>query len=120
MNYGSDAGRPVYLGQVSWQQSKLRRGVYSLQVGCHGEIHSQAGFIFIDAIQWKIPVPNRSQANLPFLQPNDLPISGPIGLEYIQTILRNPHAGWSCGFTGEGGTPNASERRRTFYTADGF
>ena len=107
MEYGSDAGRPVYLGRMSWQQFEVAARRYlPFPSDFSARFTLRPDSFSLTQLQWKIPNAEiDAQADLSsFLQPEwSFRYRGQLGFEALRSILRKPNTpGGHVGFTGEG------------------
>ena len=107
MEYGSDAGRPVYLGRVSWQQFEVAARRYMpFPSDFSARFTLRPDSFSLTQLQWKIPHSEiDAQADLSsFSQPAwNFRYRGQISFEDLRSILRKPRAPLgSVAFTGEG------------------
>jgi translocation and assembly module TamB len=107
MDYASDAGGPVYLGRMSWQQFEVAALRYMPFVSDFSARFSlRPNSFFLTQLQWKIPNAEiDAQADLPsFSQPEwSFRYRGQFDFEDLRSILRKPNApGGHVGFTGDG------------------
>src|ERR1700733_2227279 len=123
MNYASDGGRPVYLGQVSWQKfeiAALRNLPFSSNFSARFTLRQDS--FSVTQLQWKSPgVDIDAQANLAsFAQPAwTFRYRGQLRLEDLWTILRQRDApGGHLEFAGEGGYSAEKMNFTGRYTAD--
>jgi translocation and assembly module TamB len=107
MEYGSDAGRPAYLGRVSWQKfevAALRYIPFTSDFSARFTLRPDS--FSLTQLQWKIPHSEiDAQADLTsFSQPAwNFRYRGQFGFEDLRSIMRDPDApGGVVGFTGEG------------------
>jgi translocation and assembly module TamB len=123
MDYGSDAGRPVYLGQMSWQQFEVAaRRFIPFKSDFTAKFSLRPDSFSLTQLQWKIPHAEiDAQADLSnFLRPEwSFRYRGQLDLEVIQTILRKPTTpDGHVGFTGEGRYAGEQVSVAGRYTAD--
>jgi hypothetical protein len=107
MDYGNDAGRPVYLGRTSWQQFQVAALQYMPFTSDFSARFSLRPDSFsVTQLQWKIPHAEiDAQADLAsFLQPDwTFRYRGQFDLENLHSIMRVPDAPEGrVGLTGEG------------------
>jgi translocation and assembly module TamB len=123
MDYGSDAGRPVYLGRVSWQQFEVAALRYMpFPSDFSAKFSLRPNSFSLTQLQWKVPHAEiDAQADLPsFSQPEwTFRYRGQFGLEDLRSIMRMPNApGGHVGFTGEGRYAKQQVSITGRYTAD--
>ena len=107
MDYGSEAGQPVYLGRMSWQQfevAALRYMPFTSDFSAKFTLRPDS--FSLTQLQWKIPHAEiDAQADLAsFSQPEwSFRYRGQMDFEDLRSIMRKPNApDGRVGFTGEG------------------
>ena len=123
MNYASDAGRPVYLGQISWQQFEVAARRYiPFKSDFTAKFSLRPDSFSLTQLQWKSPHAEiDAQASLSsFLQPEwTFRYRGQLDFEDIRSILRKPSMpSGHVGFTGEGRYAKRQVSVSGRYTAD--
>ncbi len=123
MNYANDGGRPVYLGQVSWQKfeiAALRNLPFASNFSARFSLRQDS--FSVTQLQWKSAgIDIDAQANLAsFARPAwTFRYRGQLRLEDLWTILRERDApGGHLEFAGEGGYSAEKMNFTGRYTAD--
>ena len=122
MDYASDAGKPVYLGQISWQQFEVAALRYhAVYLGFLREIHAPAGFVFPDTIAMEDSSQRNRRAGESrqfFAARMELPVSRPGSLRgsLVRSCAKRGAPGGHMEFTGEGRYDGQTiERQRTLH-----
>ncbi len=123
MDYTSDAGKPVYIGRVSWQQfqvAALRYMPFTSDFSAHFSLHPDS--FSLTQLQWKGPQAEiDGQADISsFVKPEwTFRYRGQMDLEDLRTIMRVPDAPEGrVGFTGDGQYARQQLSIAGRYTAD--
>jgi hypothetical protein len=123
MEYGNDAGRPMYLGQVNWKNFEIAALRYiPFRSDLSARFALRPDSFSLTQLQWKIPHSEiDAQADLTsFSQPAwNFKYRGQLSFEDISTIMRKPSMpGGLVGFTGEGRYVNQQVNVAGRYTSD--